>query len=223
MNRSGSLIGISAGSTKVPDSGAWGTLRWLSSQLSDSGALLHQTVRSAARNGTHRVDADHDRRPRVERQLVADLAGPQQVAEERAFARREADVDPARIELDRVTSSSPPSMPKRRRSSCIGTYGRLLMKRRSWGAVHWPLRSGFAWSPDPGPGPAGCPSARARDHAAVGAVLWRGASRSRCAAGRIMPTSRRWAHQRCSWAIRAPTGFARAPGVGAPFAGSAPA
>ena len=36
-----------------------------------------------------------------------------------------------------VTSSSPPSMPNLRRSSCIGTYGRLLMNRRSCGAVHW--------------------------------------------------------------------------------------
>ncbi len=34
-------------------------------------------------------------------------------------------------------------MPKRRRSSCIGTYGRLLMKRRSCGAVQ-PLDVGWA-------------------------------------------------------------------------------
>jgi len=41
-------------------------------------------------------------------------------------------------------------MPNRRRSSCIGTYGRLLMKRRSWGAVQplersaWPFPNRFA-------------------------------------------------------------------------------
>src|SRR4051794_41311303 len=34
-------------------------------------------------------------------------------------------------------------MPNRRRSSCIGTYGRLLMKRRSCGAVHWVLGPPF--------------------------------------------------------------------------------
>src|SRR6187402_1584700 len=100
MNRSGSLIGMSACSTKVPDFGAWGTLRSLSSQRSDSGALLHQTARSASRNGTHRIDTDDDRRSGVERQLIADLTGPEQVTEERPFAVREADVDPARIELD---------------------------------------------------------------------------------------------------------------------------
>ena len=38
-----------------------------------------------------------------------------------------------------VTSSSPPSIANRRRSSCIGTYGRLLMNRRSCGAVHCPF------------------------------------------------------------------------------------
>jgi hypothetical protein len=36
-----------------------------------------------------------------------------------------------------------PLIPNRRRSSCIGTYGRLLMNRRSCGAVH------------PGGGPSG--------------------------------------------------------------------
>ena len=42
-----------------------------------------------------------------------------------------------------MTSSSLPLIAKRRRSSCIGTYGRLLMKRRSCGAVQGePLRIG---------------------------------------------------------------------------------
>src|SRR6185369_3144359 len=36
----------------------------------------------------------------VERQLVTDLSGPEQVAEERPFTVGEADIDPARIELD---------------------------------------------------------------------------------------------------------------------------
>ena len=81
----------------------------------------------------HRVHADDDRRAGVERELVADLAGQQQLAEELALARRQSDEDAAGIELDRLTSSSPPSIAKRRRSSCIGTYGRLLMNRRSCG------------------------------------------------------------------------------------------
>ena len=33
------------------------------------------------------------------------------------------------------TSSSSPEMPNRRRSSCSGTHGRLLMNRRSWAVV----------------------------------------------------------------------------------------
>ena len=98
--------------------------------------------RSAAGDRAHRVDADDDRGPRIERQLVADLAGLEQLTQQPAFAIRQADVDPARSRRTGVTSSSSPSMPKRRRSSCIGTYGRLLMNRRSCGAVHCPFRSG---------------------------------------------------------------------------------
>ena len=44
-----------------------------------------------------------------------------------------------------LTSSSPPSIANRRRSSCIGTYGRLLMKRRSCGAVQGEPRSAPFW------------------------------------------------------------------------------
>ena len=52
-------------------------------------------------DGPHRVDADDDRRARVERQLVADLAAAEQLAEERALARRQADEDVALRRSDR--------------------------------------------------------------------------------------------------------------------------
>ena len=54
--------------------------------------------RLGARHRAHRVDADDDRRARVERELVADLAAAQQLAEQLALALRQADVDAARID-----------------------------------------------------------------------------------------------------------------------------
>ena len=57
--------------------------------------------RSGTGGGPHRVDADDDRRARIERQLVADLAGAQQFAEQAALALRQADEDPVAIDVDR--------------------------------------------------------------------------------------------------------------------------
>src|SRR3954447_4743694 len=85
---------------------------------SDRGAVKMPTVRprtaecrppepaatagSGAGDGSHRVEPDHDRRPGVERQLVADVAGAEELAEERSLARRQPDVDPAAIsQIDR--------------------------------------------------------------------------------------------------------------------------
>ena len=53
-----------------------------------------------AGDGTHRIDADDDRRERVERELIADLAAAQQLAEERTLAARQADVHVPAVELD---------------------------------------------------------------------------------------------------------------------------
>ena len=74
------------------------------------------------RNWPHRVDADDDRADRVERQLVADVAAAEQLAEEAALALRQPDEHArARSSSTAVTSSSPPLIAKRRRSSCMGT------------------------------------------------------------------------------------------------------
>ena len=59
-------------------------------------------------------------------------------------------VSPTRIG---ETSSSAPQIPNRRRSSCIGTHGRLLMNRRSWAVVH--VERGPSKVPAWPPGPAG--------------------------------------------------------------------
>ncbi|MEJ7696171.1 MAG: cyclic nucleotide-binding domain-containing protein [Candidatus Limnocylindrales bacterium] len=48
---------------------------------------------SGTRDGSHRVDADHDRGARIHRELVADFAGPQELAEQSTFAEWQTDVD----------------------------------------------------------------------------------------------------------------------------------
>ena len=48
---------------------------------------------SGTRNGSHRVDADHDRGARIHRELVTDFAGPQELAEQSTFSEWQTDVD----------------------------------------------------------------------------------------------------------------------------------
>src|SRR5262245_53663849 len=67
-----------------------GTLRWC--QVAPGG--------SAARHRPHRIETHDHRRPRVERQLVADLAAAQQLAEQAALAGRQADEHATAVDLD---------------------------------------------------------------------------------------------------------------------------
>ena len=98
-----------------------------------------------------------------------------------------------------VTSSSSPSIPNRRRSSCIGTYGRLLMKRRSWGAVQ-PAGGSGAWPSAPGRGRSRAGrrpgrGRRERDRRPVRGVIRRGArAPSVIGRGRAAATARERAH-----------------------------
>src|SRR5258706_14045156 len=59
------------------------------------------TTSSRPGDRPHRVEAHHDGRARVQRQLVADLTAAKELAKKVAFSRRQPDVDAATGEVDR--------------------------------------------------------------------------------------------------------------------------
>src|SRR5439155_4409531 len=63
------------------------------------GACWHR-LWSGAGHRAHRVDADDDRADRVERQLVADVAATEEIAEQPALTLRQADEHPLAIDVD---------------------------------------------------------------------------------------------------------------------------
>src|SRR5215212_3287094 len=51
-------------------------------------------------DGPHRIQPDDDRRPRIQRQLVADVATAQELPHQRALASREPDEDASAAQVD---------------------------------------------------------------------------------------------------------------------------
>src|SRR5919107_4426266 len=64
------------------------------------GAVRRRAVALASGDGTHRIETDDDRRPGVERELIADVTAAEELADERPLARRQADEEPLPTNVD---------------------------------------------------------------------------------------------------------------------------
>ena len=128
---------------------------------------------TSAGDRPHREHAHDDAHHRVVAQLQADLALAHELADEPRLPRRQARPRWCRPAWRTgLTSSGWPFSSNRRRSSCMGTYGRDLMKRRSCACVQRPPSSPFGAGAGPrASGAAGAVGAAGASGAVAGSAM----------------------------------------------------